>query len=113
MDYRMGREISKARNFLTTELFEDLYKPYPRKQGKSPALRALRGQITTRKASEEFKQAVENYRAHLKRNATEAQYVMYFDTFSRQWRDWLDPDHGKVTLEKQELDLSHIDWDPE
>ncbi len=108
MDCSMAREVKLK---WSQELFESLYAAYPRKQGKSPAQRVLRGQIRTQTDVEQFNQAVFNYKAHLKRSSTEAQFVMYFDTFCRQWKDWLDSGHGSVALEKDKIDLSDVGFE--
>lgn len=96
---------------MTKEIFEALYAPYPRKMGKSPGQRALKGQITCQVDADAFLVAVSNYKEHLKKNATEAQYVLYFDTFCRQWRDWLEEDQGEVVLEKNKIDLSDVGFE--
>ena len=81
-------------NHLIQSAIEAAYQSYPRKLGKSPGMKIARAKIRSLEGAEALKQAIYNYRQHLKREKTESQYVLYFSTFMRQWTDWLDENHG-------------------
>lgn len=88
----MNHEIQKE--------LELIYRAYPRKLGKSQGMRVARNQCKTLKTVEELRAAVRTYAKFLMETQTEPQFVMYFSTFMNQWRDWLDPEQGAVTLPK-------------
>lgn len=77
---------------------ESAYKLYPRKQGKSPAIRKLKTQIKTEQDLSDLTKAIKNYAAFCHRENKELQFVMLFSTFANQWRDWLDSETGTVKI---------------
>ncbi len=81
-------------NHLIQSAIEAAYQGYPRKLGKSPGMKIARREIRSLNAAETLKMAIWNYREHLKREKTEAKFVMHFSTFMSQWTDWLDENHG-------------------
>lgn len=74
---------------------EEIYRRYPRKRGKSPGIKKLLTDIKNGAAPEEINTALSNFITSLKRDRTEPEFVPYFSTWVSQWRDWLDPEHGK------------------
>jgi hypothetical protein len=76
--------------------FEGLYLKYPRKEGKSEGLRKLAREIQTRDDFEALGQAIVRYRDHVVKAGTEPKFIKHFSTFVNHWRDWLDPEVGKV-----------------
>lgn len=96
---------------ITQKQLDEAYALYPRKMGRSPGMRALRGRVRTEEDLANLKLAIMNYIVYLKKSATEAQYIMYFDTFARQFADWSDPNHGAVTIEKDKVDLSEVGFE--
>lgn len=76
------------------ELLEECYRLYPRKLGKSQGMRSALKTIRSSKDVEDLKKAILKYRAHIERENTLPQYVMYFGTFMNQWTDWLEDDVG-------------------
>lgn len=80
---------------------EAAYAIYPRKMGKSQGMRSARAQCKTIEKVTELISAISNYNKHLVTSNTEPQFVLYFSTFMNQWKDWLDPEQGKVTLTKK------------
>lgn len=87
--------------------FNALYNKYPRKEGKSRGLALCRLQIKTQKDYDELSLAIDRYNAHLRKMNTEPAYYKYFSTFMSSWRDWLDPETGKIEAQKG----SKINWD--
>lgn len=63
----------------------------------------LRTQCTTEEKLNKLSLAVENYKKFIIKQNTEAQYVLYWSTFANQWKDWLDPEHGKCEVGKPDL----------
>jgi len=88
----------------------EIYSRYPKKLGKSAGMRTAITQCKTPEKLELLDQAVTNYIAHIAKEGTERQYIMYFSTFMSQWRDWLDSDVG--TVHSTTIDLNGIDFDP-
>lgn len=91
------------------ELLEVAYQRFPRKMGKSQGFKLALRQCKSVQDVSDLANAIEHYRAHVAREGTEAQYILYFSTFMSQWRDWLDPEHG--TVEKQKIDLTGVKFD--
>jgi hypothetical protein len=94
---------------------EEAYKAYPRKQGKTEGIDRLLKEVASGEDVAQFKQAINNYRAHCDKNKTEKQYIMMFSTFSNplKWRDWVDPQHGEsenFADQSKVIDLSGINW---
>lgn len=99
-----------------------IYKKYPRKVGKQEGYRRLRKQIQSPEDEKLVLQALENYLGHLRREGTEAKYVMHFSTWTNRWRDWLDPETGNSqsfaasadpAAYVASLNLSHLQFDEE
>lgn len=109
LDCGMAREVS--RNSKHQKKLEEIYFKYPRKLGKSAGMSYLRTHCKTEEDFKKLSMAVDNYVLFLKRENTEPQYIKYFSTWAREWKDWLDDGHGSVTLEKAKLDLSDVDFD--
>lgn len=84
--------------------FDEIYALYPKKMGKSQGMRSASAQIKTMKDMDQLHLAVMNYTAHVIREETEKQYILYFSTFMHQWKDWLEPDIGSVMTVKVNLD---------
>lgn len=99
-----GKPFSKLR------LAEIYQTHYPLKKGKEKGLARAAIQIKTETDAELLVQAIEAYKADLAKNNTESKYIKHFDTFMSSWRDWLDPDAGKVTkLKKPPSDYSFLE----
>lgn len=77
---------------------ERLYQLYPRKMGKTVGMKKAKAQVKTLKDYDDLESAIKRFAAYLRAKGTEPQYIPYFQTFMTSWRDWLDPDAGRVTL---------------
>ena len=88
--YKKEKNISKTSEYENE--FEELWKLYPRKEGKNVALKKY---IQYRKNNEatfdEVKQGILNYKKIIEKNKTSIQYILHGSTFFNQKR-WEDED---------------------
>jgi hypothetical protein len=80
---------------------ESLYKLYPRKEGKTVGMKKVQAQIKTEADFKDLQTAIRRFVAHLRAKGTGPEYIPHFKTFMTSWRDWLDPEAGKVTLHER------------
>lgn len=78
--------------------FETLYKNYPRKMGKSQGIKKALREVKNQEDYHALDQAIEKFRKFHLQKGTEAQFIPHFSTFMSSWRDWCDPDAGKVVV---------------
>lgn len=78
--------------------FETLYKNYPRREGKTGGIKIAKREIKSPEDFEALSKAIDRYRKV--KSGSEPQYILLFSTFMGSWRDWLDPDAGKVVVTK-------------
>jgi hypothetical protein len=90
-----GNGKERRRNFKPD--LEAIYARYPRKEGKSIGLKKLNAALKTESDFQDCMRALTHFLAHHKRQQTSAEYVPYFKSWATEWRDWLDPNHGKTT----------------
>lgn len=88
-EIREEKSIAHSSNSLES-VFQEIYKLYPRKRGKSPGLKICRKQIKTVEDAEKLRTAVQRFSRQMGTEARKNEFVMYFDSFMRQWTDWLD-----------------------
>lgn len=86
-----------------------LYWDYPRHIKKGEFLKRCKTNIKTQKQFDDFKKALDNYKQHLANTNTEPQFIKHPTTFLSEWKDWLDPENGKVVSLKGSQKVS--DWD--
>jgi hypothetical protein len=72
---------------------------YPLKKGKSKGVEKLSKELKSEKDFADLVIAITRYKAQL----TDPQFALHFSTFAGQWRDCLDPDYGKTTVEKKPI----------
>jgi hypothetical protein len=82
----------------------ELYKEYPRHEGKSKGVQKLSATIKTAEDMEEFRTAFYNYLEQCA--GVEIQFIKHFSTFANSWRDYLEikrhqsqPSTGFVKME--------------
>lgn len=68
---------------------EALYKNYPRKLGKTPGMKRLKRDVKSQKDYESLERAIYHYTESVK--GKDLQFVLYFSTFTSQWKDWIEP----------------------
>lgn len=85
--------------------FEQIYRKYPRKQGRHKGMLTCEARIKTASQYEQLSRAVDNYAQYCKDNGTETQYVRLFSTFMTSWTDWVDPESSEDFSKKT------INWD--
>ncbi|MCF6515513.1 DUF4373 domain-containing protein [Lactobacillus sp. S2-2] len=110
------------------EDFEKLWQLYPKKQGKTIALRAYTKAINDGVTNKEIQNGIQNYIKHLKIKNTESQYIKQGSTYfnQRSWEDeldmqpngnvresvpeWINNDnYGSPKQPKKEVDMSKLE----
>jgi hypothetical protein len=81
-------------NFKFLKDLEEIYKEYPRKEGKGPGMKSLVRDIKSVEDLEAFRQAVQKYKQHCKEKKKEGEFIKMFSTFANNWRECLEPDWG-------------------
>lgn len=76
--------------------FEELWKLYPRKKGKSAISKKAMKELQ-KAGFETVKRAIENYKEEIRKNRTEERYILHGSTFfNGRWRDYI-ADESEVT----------------
>jgi hypothetical protein len=89
--------------------FAEFYLSYPRKVGKTAAMKAWRRAASKPDFSlADLLVAREKYRAYFESSGVEAKFVKHPATFLGEWRDWLDPITGTSDL-KTEQERRHAE----
>lgn len=85
---------------------EEIYSAYyPLKKGKSKGVDKLITEVKTEVDLENLKLSIQRYSASIK----DPKYIKLFSTFAHEWKDWLDDDAGKSTVQKnKDMDVSHV-----
>jgi hypothetical protein len=85
--------------------FETLWKNYPNKFGRKKALSVYTSLRTKDdEAYEKIKQAIINYKEHIRINKTKAQYIKHGSTFFNNWQDYykMEVENGsRASIEKR------------
>jgi hypothetical protein len=69
--------------------FETIWKLYPKKLGKTDALRHFKKTVVTEKDFEDIQSAVKNYQAYIRVEKVEEKFVKHGSTWFNTWRDWI------------------------
>lgn len=70
------------------EFFEELWKVYPRKEGKSVAQKHYHKTIKTDSDKERINLALGNYLDHIEKEKTESKFILAGKNWFRDWQDW-------------------------
>lgn len=89
-----------VRNGLVLD-FEEVYKSYPRKQGKQKGLRACYKFIKSKNDYDNLVLAVSNYSQYLRQKEKDKEHTLYFSSFMSEWEDWINPDSTVITKEEK------------
>jgi hypothetical protein len=89
------KEQEAKKSSILAEL-EQIYKLYPRKEGKALGLKRLMADVEAGASIEDIKTAAQRYRAQCVANKTEPKYIKLFSTWASTWMDCLEPDYGAV-----------------
>lgn len=81
---------------VTTEMLEQAYDLYPRKEGKAEGFKRLKIELKSESDIEAFVQAIHAYKARLKRDKVDSKFIKMFSSFVTNWRDCLEPNYGQV-----------------
>jgi len=71
------------------EKFVSIWPLYPRREGKKEAFRHFCATVTNEAGYLILCSALDNYKAHLKKNHTEAKFIKMGSTWFNQWDDWV------------------------
>jgi len=94
------KEIKKEKVEIDIFDFEEVYKSFPRKVGKSKGLEICRKKIGTESDFLDLKKAVDNYAKQCKTMGTEQQYIKHFSTFMNCWSDYIEIDTQDCRLDR-------------
>jgi len=94
-DTDADKEKGESEGKISAADLEAAYAAYPRKEGKTPGMRAAKAQIKTQSDLCDLVAAISNYKKNLAHKKTEPGFILLWSTFMNQWRDWLDPQNGK------------------
>lgn len=75
--------------FNQKKAFEEVYKLYPRKEGKKQAFKHFKTTVQDETDLYNIKLALDNYCKHLKRKKTDPQFFKMASTWFNNWHDWL------------------------
>lgn len=84
------RRENKAEHHGCVFDLELIYQSYPLKKGKSGGIKIAKREIKTQNDYDRLMKAVKNYAAEVLRLQRPPEYTKQFDTFMRQWHDWVD-----------------------
>lgn len=77
---------------INEDVIEEIYKLYPRKEGKARGIKKLRTAIKSKETLDKFKRAVINYADYCAAKGTEEKFIKQFSTFCNEdWKDWIEP----------------------
>ncbi len=79
--------IDKAPLIPQNDLFENLWKIYPNKDGKKQAIKHFNTSVKTQKDAEDIQHALENY---LVSDTVQKGFIKNGSTWFNNWRDWID-----------------------
>ena len=83
--------------------FENIYKNYPRKEGKKKGFQVCMKKIQTEQNFHDLKKAVENYSKHCDIMRQEIKYIKHFSTFMGEFEDWVNPDASLLEAPQSKL----------
>jgi hypothetical protein len=89
--------------------FEEVYKKYPRKEGKTRGFKVCRRDIKTAADFDALQRAVARYTSHVRKNGTEVKFMKIFSTFMGEWRDWTEPETGGAMVEESTPEAIRIE----
>lgn len=82
----------------TTEQLMECYALYPRKDKRAEFLTRAKKKFRKPEDLENFKKAVENYKAHLVSEDIEPRFTKQVTTFLTNWEEWLEKGTGETKL---------------
>lgn len=90
-----------APDVVTEGDLEQVYRRYPRKEGKAKGMKLARKEITTRALLGDLARAVDTYAAQISAEGRELRYIQHFATFMACWRDYLEPSPDGSTVDNR------------
>lgn len=79
--------------------FENLWKTYPKRQGRKEALRHFIATVKTDVEYDSCAAALRNYVAYIKKNNIEERFIKHGSTFFNNWSEWVTPPTAQIQSE--------------
>lgn len=102
MDKELDMDMEEEKNVaifkLSEPTVEEIYKAYPRKEGKQKGIESAFRQIKSEQDVVDLKLAVSKYNQKIAKDKTEPRFIKMFSTFMNSWREVLDDDYGSTSL---------------
>ena len=76
--------------FDNKELFEQIWKRYPRPLGKKAALRHFLASVSNEELWRDVNTALDNYISFINKNQTAEKFIKYGSSWFNNWNDWLE-----------------------
>jgi hypothetical protein len=86
--------INKVNNYGTPELFEKLWKQYPKPVGKKQSLAHFNASVTSEQDVTDIQKALHNYVQSIQ--GKDIQYIKNGSTWFNNWRDWINYTESKI-----------------
>ena len=87
------KELKKKKEQEANDIFERLWKLYPKKKGKGGVSQTQKN-VIAKIGYEKFARYIELYKAEIEKNGTEEQFIMYGSTFFNSgYKDYLDENY--------------------
>ena len=86
----------------TSERFENIWKDYPRKEGKKKAFASYKRALNNGVTDEEIMEGLEKYNQYIKKEKTDRKYIAHGSTWfnENRWQDEYDVNSNKSSNEK-------------
>lgn len=88
---------SDGKTWTLPEIFNELWRAYPKKDGKKQAMRHFNTTVKTMGDARRLRAALDNYCDHLTTNGTAPQFIKNGSTFFNNWHDWIPDDYKEAT----------------
>lgn len=88
--------VPVAKPEVTEQDIEQVYLDlYPLKKGKSKGIKTALKEIKSKQDLKDLKTSINNYNDSI----NDPKFIKHFSTFMNEWRDWLDPQAGKSSIQ--------------
>lgn len=96
VDKDIDTSVSKKNSKSFKNEIEHIYAEiYPLKKGKTKGVEKLAKEIKSDEDLENLKLAIANY----SKTINDPKYIKHFSTFASEWKDWIDVNAGKATIQ--------------
>lgn len=88
--------------------FDSIWKDFPKKLGRSQALRHFRASVKTESDWMSIKKALANYKRHIQDKSIESRFIQHGKTWFNNWRDWVDYQDPVTEKEKRDAAVQSL-----